>query len=102
LKSTALEIGGVADHVHILAKLPPTIPVADLREKLKANTSKGAKSVRRGFGWQEGYSAFSVSESQVVRVRHCIKKQQEHNARVSSRGELIALLEAHGVEYDPH
>lgn len=31
-----------------------------------------------------------------------IKNQQEHHARVSFRDELIALLEAHGVEYDPH
>jgi putative transposase len=36
LKSTSLEIGGVEDHVHILAKLPPTIAVADFYEKLKA------------------------------------------------------------------
>ena len=40
VKSTSLEIGGVEDHVHILAKLPPTIAVAGLLEKLKANTTK--------------------------------------------------------------
>jgi len=101
LKSTSLEIGGVEDHVHILAKLPPTIAVADFLEKLKANTSKWAKSVRRGFGWQEGYSAFTVSESQVNRVRRYIQNQREHHAKVSFRDELIALLEAHGLKYDP-
>jgi hypothetical protein len=67
----------------------------------KANTSKWAKSVRRGFGWQEGYSAFTVSESQAERVRHYIQNQREHHARSSFRDELIALLEAHGVKYDP-
>jgi len=101
LKSTSLEIGGVEDHVHILAKLPPTIAVADFLEKLKANTSKWAKSVRREFGWQEGYSAFTVSESQVNRVRRYIQNQREHHAKVSFRDELIALLEAHGLKYDP-
>jgi len=101
LKSTALEIGGVDDHLHILAKLPPTIAVSDFLEKLKTNTSKWAKSVRRGFGWQEGYSAFSVSESQADRVRLYIQNQGKHHARLSFREELIALLEAHGVEYDP-
>jgi putative transposase len=50
LKSTALEIGGVEDHVHILAKVSPTIALSDFLEKLKANSSKWAKSVRRGFG----------------------------------------------------
>jgi len=102
LKATSLEIGGIEDHVHILAKLPPTIAISEFLEKLKANSSKGAKSVRRGFGWQDGYSAFTVSESQVERVRNYILNQREHHKKVSFRDELIALLEAHGVAYDPN
>ena len=100
LKGISLEIGGVEDHVHILVKLPPTITVSDFLEKLKANTSKWSKSVRRGFGWQDGYAAFTVSESQVERVRHYIQYQREHHARSSFREVLIALLEADGVKYD--
>src|SRR5262245_22198501 len=102
LKATSLEIGGIEDHVHILAKLPPTIAISEFLEKLKANSSKWAKSVRRGFGWQDGYSAFTVSESQVERVRNYIRNQREHHKKVSFRDELIALLEAHGVAYDPN
>ena len=102
LKGISLEIGGVEDHIHILAKLPPTITVSDFLEKLKANTSKWAKSVRRGFGWQDGYAAFTVSESQVERVRQYIQNQRKHHAKSSFRDELIALLEAHGVKYDPN
>ena len=102
LKGISLEIGGVEDHIHILVKLPPTITVSDFLEKLKANTSKWAKSVRRGFGWQDGYAAFTVSESQVERVRHYIQNQRKHHAKSSFRDELIALLEAHGVKYDPN
>jgi len=101
LKSTSLEIGGVEDHVHILAKVSPTIAISDFLEKLKANSSKWAKSVRRGFGWQDGYSAFTVSESQVERVRAYIRNQREHHKKTSFRDELIALLKAHGVQYDP-
>jgi REP-associated tyrosine transposase len=102
LKARSLEIGGIEDHVHILAKVPPTIAISDFLEKLKANSSKWAKSVRRGFGWQDGYSAFTVSESQVERVRNYIRNQREHHKKVSFRDELIALLEAHGVVYDPN
>ena len=102
LNGISLEVGGAADHVHILAKLPPTISVSDFLEKLKANTSKWSKSVRRGFGWQEGYAAFTVSGSQVERVRRSIQNQREHHARSSFRDEMIALLEAHGVKHDPN
>jgi REP-associated tyrosine transposase len=57
LKGSSLEIGGIEDHLHILAKLPPTISVSDFLEKLKANTSKWGKSVRRGLmaGWLLGF-----------------------------------------------
>jgi hypothetical protein len=75
--------------------------VSDFVEKLKSNTSKWAKSVRRGFGWQQGYSAFTVSESQVERVRTYLQNQRQHHAKLSFRDELVALLEAHGVKYDP-
>jgi hypothetical protein len=101
LKGISLEIGGVEDHLHILVKLPPTIAVSDFLEKLKANTSKWSKSVRRGFSWQDGYAAFTVSESQVERVRRYLQNQREHHARSSFRDELISLLEAHGVNHDP-
>jgi hypothetical protein len=50
----------------------------------------------------DGYSAFTVSESQVERVRNYIRNQREHHKKVSFRDELIALLEAHGVVYDPN
>jgi putative transposase len=102
LKGVCLEIGGVEDHVHILAKLPPTIAVSDFLEKLKSNSSKWAKSVKPGFGWQGGYSAFTVSESQVERVEHYIQNQREHHKKSSFEEEFIALLKAHGLPYDPN
>jgi len=101
LKAVCLEIGGVEDHVHILVKISPTIAVSDFLEKLKSNSSKWAKSVNRDFGWQGGYAAFSVSESQVGRVRHYIQNQAEHHRKASFEEEMIALLQAHGVPYDP-
>ena len=101
LKGVCLEIGGVQDHVHILAKLHPTIAVSDFLEKLKANSSKWARSFSRDFGWQGGYSAFNVSESQIERVRNYIQNQAEHHKKSSFEEEMVALLRAHGVPYDP-
>jgi len=102
LKGICLEIGGVEDHVHILVKLPPTIAISNFLEKLKSNSSKWAKSARRDFGWQGGYAAFTVSESQVDRVRHYIQTQAEHHRKATFEEEMIALLRAHGLPYDPN
>jgi putative transposase len=99
-----LEIGGVADHVHILAKIKPAIAVSEMLAKVKANSSKWAndhKMQLRKFGWQEGYAAFSVSESQAPAVREYIRYQEEHHRKQTYQEEFVALLKRHEIEYDP-
>ena len=39
-KMKAIEIGGVADHVHILISLPSTMPVAKAMQLIKGGSSK--------------------------------------------------------------
>ena len=99
-----LEIGGVVDHIHILAKIKPAIAVSEMLAKVKANSSKWVndhKMQMRKFGWQEGYAAFSVSESQVPAVREYIRNQEEHHRKQTYQEEFVALLERHRIEYDP-
>jgi putative transposase len=100
---TQLEIGGIDDHVHILAKLKPAVAVSDALRLIKANSSKWAnegKSKTR-FAWQEGFAAFSVSESQVETVSQYIRNQEEHHRGKTYQQEFVELLDRHGVEYDP-
>lgn len=98
-----LEVGGDEDHIHILAKIKPSIAVSDMLRVIKANSSKwanGGKS-RLRFAWQEGFAAFTVSESRVGSVTEYIRNQVEHHKRLSFQGELVGLLERHRVQYDP-
>ena len=98
-----LEINGIADHVHLLAKLPPKLAVSDVIRDVKANSSKwlnDEKTKFRRFAWQDGFAAFSVSESQVPRVRSYIRRQREHHASLDFKTELVALLVKNRVEYD--
>ncbi len=63
-------INGTVDHVHILAKLRQDKAVSKLIGKVKANSSGWISRTfagSEGFEWQEGYGAFTVSESQVPR-----------------------------------
>jgi REP element-mobilizing transposase RayT len=78
----ALEIGGVADHVHVLCRFGRTISVAGLIKELKYESSKWAKERTANlaeFYWQNGYGAFSVSPSHVEPLREYILNQQEHH-----------------------
>ena len=63
---TALIIGGVADHVHALIALPPTMPLSKAIQFLKGSSSKWINddmATGGDFAWQEGYGAFSISAS---------------------------------------
>jgi REP element-mobilizing transposase RayT len=97
-----LECGGIEDHIHLLAKFKPSVSVSDMLRLIKANSSKWANERIDGeFAWQEGFAAFSVSESQVVPVRRYIRNQVQHHRKQTYQEEFVALLERHGVEYDP-
>ena len=102
-KGTLLCMGGVMDHVHLLAKLPPTIAVSDMLRLIKSNSSKMVNETmtpRIPFEWQPGYAAFSVSESQFERVRDYILNQEEHHRKKSFQEEFIELLDKHNITYD--
>ena len=101
LGGVALEVNGVVDHVHILAKVRPTISVSEFLSKLKSGSSGWAKRQTAGrFGWQARFAAFTVSESQVERVRRYIRNQQEHHRKHSFQEEFEALLRANNINYD--
>jgi REP element-mobilizing transposase RayT len=102
-RGVLLGIGGMPDHVHLLAKLSPAISLADVVGCIKAKSSKWANAEKlklRKFGWQDGYSAFTVSESQIASVRRYIQHQEQHHRRQSYQDELRALLRKHGIEFE--
>lgn len=104
LKGKPVLINGPSDHVHSLFVLPTTLSLAELMEKLKANSSKWVKDKwphRRHFSWQEGYTAFSVSQSKLEKVRDYIARQEEHHRRLTFQQEVLALLKKHAIAYDP-
>jgi len=101
-RGIALSVGGVEDHVHLLVGLSPTHCLSDFMRALKSASSARAKAWCSfpGFQWQEGYSAFTVSDSGLTRVKRYIERQEEHHQRQSYRDELTAFLRATGIEFD--
>jgi putative transposase len=95
-------IGGVADHVHLLIGLKATSSLADVVRDVKAVSSRWVheETGDRGFSWQEGYGAFTVSASQCDAVRTYIANQEEHHRKRTFQEEYVELLKRSGVEYD--
>jgi putative transposase len=54
----------------------------------------------RGFGWQDGYGAFSVSQSQLPGIEAYIRGQREHHRIKTFQEEYRSLLERHKIQFD--
>jgi len=100
----ALHIGGTADHVHGLLLIRPDVSVAEAMRKWKALSSRWVHRTfpeAADFAWQEGYGAFSVSESLKAEVGRYVARQAEHHRKLTFEEEFVRFLDRHGVEYDP-
>jgi putative transposase len=83
---TLLELNGEADHVHLLASLPPAVAVSEFMNALKTNT---ARILRRDFKahlkkiysapvlWSRSYCAISVGGAPLDVVRRYIENQDK-------------------------
>jgi REP-associated tyrosine transposase len=99
----ALQIGGTQDHVHILCIQSKNISMAKLVEEIKKPASMWLKTKSEAlseFHWQNGYGAFSVSQSDVDRVREYIRNQPEHHRTRSFQDEYRELLRRYNVKFD--
>ena len=94
-------IGGMEDHIHLLIQIPPSLSVSKAVLAIKSNSSRWANDQGTKFAWQQGYAAFSVSSSNVPAVVKYIRNQESHHRKMSFDEEFVALLEKHGVEFDP-
>jgi REP element-mobilizing transposase RayT len=99
----AYEIGGMPDHVHILARLKPVHSISDFMRDLKSHSSGWIHSTfpeLGGFAWQDGYGAFTVSHSQIGRVGQYIRNQAMHHDKADFKMEYLRFLKANGIQYD--
>ena len=78
-------------------------PKLNLSKQIKKVSSKWIKTLDapyRGFFWQRGYGAFSVSPSQLEAVLEYVDTQQEHHRTRTFQEEYRELLHRHGVDFD--
>jgi putative transposase len=95
-------VGGMPDHVHLLATLPQTRSVAAILREIKSNSSSWAHKnlPNERIWWQVGYGAFTVSHSAIPSVIDYIERQEEHHKNRTFQDEFRMLLKKHGLEPD--
>ena len=84
-------INGTADHIHLLISPKPTFALSDIVRDIKRDSYywiKEQQLCQNHFGWQDGYGAFTVSNSMVEKVRNYIKNQEEHHQNQTFEQEI--------------
>jgi REP element-mobilizing transposase RayT len=103
LECPPLLVGGVEDHVHLLARFARRLTQAEWVKELKRVSNLWLKERGRDyahFEWQGGYADFSVSQSKLPEVKAYIAAQEDHHRKIDFQDELRALLRRHEIEWD--
>ncbi|MBP7684326.1 MAG: IS200/IS605 family transposase [Deltaproteobacteria bacterium] len=77
-----LAAGCASDHVHVLVRLKPTVPLSQLVQRLKGASAyelNQAGLARGGFAWQDGYWADSVSPTNIDAACGYVRSQRDHH-----------------------
>ena len=86
-----IQVGGAADHVHVLVQLHPAQNLAQVIRQLKVESSDWLNATQllpQGFEWEEEYAAYSVSPSAVKQVMDYLDRQEEYHKTKSLEAEL--------------
>ena len=99
----SLVVKGMPDHIHILVGLKPAMRISDLIRDIKNNSSnfineKGFS--KQKFSWQEGYGAFSYSQSNFGNVIDYIKNQKEHHQKKTFKQEYMGFLNKFDIPFE--
>jgi REP element-mobilizing transposase RayT len=101
-KGKLMIINGMADHIHLLVGIKPDHCISDLVRDIKSHSSKFINEqgfVKGRFDWQEGFGAFSVSQSQVPKLIGYIQNQETHHKKRSFHTEYLSFLKAYEIDF---
>ena len=103
-KQKLMIINGMPDHVHILIGIKPDKSISELVRDIKSHSSSFIREqgfVKGRFEWQEGFGAFSVSQSQVPKLILYIQNQELHHKKKSFQSEYLDFLKYYEIDFKP-
>ena len=101
--SKLVAANGTANHIHLLILLSKTIGISEIVGDIKRNSSRWIKSKGdkfKTFGWQDGFAAFSVGQTQIPMVKEYIAKQKEKHDSRKFEDEMRMFYDKYEIEFD--
>ena len=96
-------VNGMPDHIHIFIGLRPAMAISDLVRDIKNNSTNFINDngwLKNKFCRQDGYGAFSYSESNYGKVIDYIKNQKQHHRKQTFQQEYISFLKKFNVPFE--
>jgi putative transposase len=97
-----IAINGMPDHIHILIGMRPSCCLSDLVREIKKSSNefiKEKKFTMFKFQWQEGFGAFSCSDSALDAVVGYINNQKTHHRKQLFKDEYTDFLNRYKIEF---
>ncbi|PPJ63248.1 IS200/IS605 family transposase [Cuspidothrix issatschenkoi] len=85
-------IGGMEDHIHFVASIPPKLSIAEFVKILKGSSAyhyNHTLGKTQQFAWQEGYGVFSLGGKQLQEAIEYVDNQKIHHQNKTT----VPLLE---------
>jgi len=86
-------IGGMENHIHLVASVPPKLSIADFVQNVKGSSTHYLNNdlinTQVHFGWQRGYGVFSLGRKQLDEAVAYVRDQKRHHGQ----GNIISPLE---------
>jgi putative transposase len=95
-------VNGMPNHIHAFIGLRPSTALSDVVRDIKSNSTNFINDrgfVNGKFRWQEGFGAFSYSQSQVKHVYDYILHQEREHKTRTFKEEYIDLLNQYEIKY---
>jgi len=102
-KGVLLQAGGTSNHIHLLTSLNKNYLIPELIGDTKRESSSWIKTKSKmlsKFGWQDGYSAFSVGYTQIPTVKTYIANQKAHHQKELYEDEMRGFYRKYNIEFD--
>ena len=85
------EVGGIANHVHVVVSVPPTLKPSEFIGHLKGGSAHDVNLLprwRKSLEWQSGYGLVSFGTRDLPWVCEYVRNQKLHHARGTVQGRL--------------
>jgi putative transposase len=76
-------IGGMEDHIHLIASIPPKVAISEFVKAIKGSSAYHVNhnpALASAFSWQHGYGVLTLGSKQLDTAKDYVLNQKSHHS----------------------